>query len=439
MTDDLRVKSNNFEYGLEALRGFAALVVVISHIINYGKFIDPSYFPVELISIYNGGHLMVLLFLVISGYVIAISTKQLASWNEIKNYFYKRFVRIYPIYVLCVVMTLLISSSSYSLFVVASNLTFTNVLFSTVLLDNGPIWSLHYEVLFYVVFVPIAYYKLDPIKIGLLAAGVGLANFFFVAYSHVSSLTSYCFGFAFWIAGVALAKYFKAKEHKATDYRKLLGYLFLLLTLPYFNSLSLVAEKLAFRYYGGYIEFPFDGNMNHWFKNAFAFLDLSHLLYCCVGVLLFTNSRVNYNRALLFILLILPLYSMWNTTHYYPERLLGLAVPLCCYALSWLLLIEYKALEKVSMYCVRFLIWIGGISYALYVIHIPVLLAFNKTTLLSGTLGTYIFRVIVYLLFVVVLSYLIEKKFQLWIRNILLRNKVGLDTASKKQASLLKG
>ncbi|WP_375379479.1 acyltransferase family protein [Hymenobacter volaticus] len=438
MAKELEITPRSFEYGLEALRGFAALIVVISHIINYGKFIDPGYFPVELTSIYNGGHLMVLIFLVLSGFVISVSTQQIRNWYDIKIYLYKRFIRIYPIYVLCVFLTLLVASTSYSFFAVASNLAFVNVLFSNVLLDNGPIWSLHYEVLFYIVFILIAYYKLNPIKIGLLAAGVGLANFFLVAYSHVSSLTSYCFGFTFWIAGVAIANYFKTKEARTIEYRKLVSYLFLLLTLPYFNGLTLIAEKLSFRYYGGYIEFSFDGNMNHWFKNAFAFLDLTHLIYCCVGVLVFTNSRFKYKHAVLFIIRVLPLYSIWNTKHYYPETLPSLVVPLCCYILSWLLLIKFELLERVSMYCIRFLIWTGGISYALYVLHIPILLAFNKTTLMSGTLATYIFRVLLYLLSVFVIAYIIEKKFQPWIRNIVWRNGVSPDTTSEKQATLLK-
>jgi peptidoglycan/LPS O-acetylase OafA/YrhL len=415
--------TSRIEYGLEALRGFAALVVVISHIISYGKFIDPNYFPSRLQYMYDGGHLMVLVFFVLSGFVIAISTKQSLILTTILPYVKKRLIRIYPIYWLSLMAALLVSSTSYSAFTIISNLTFVNVFFSNVILDNGPIWSLHYEILFYILFIPLSFYRLNSLIISASSVFVGLANYFLSDYINLPSLTSYCFGFAFWTAGLVVAQYFSQKENKVLNTRLLISYLFLLATLPYFNFLSILITKASY-YYGGLPAFPYDDNISHWFKIAFTVLDFGYFPYCFAGVLFAINAKFKGKNALLLILQILPLFAIYIAVHYRSD-VSKFIIPLCCYGLSWLFFLEIDILTKAATFFIKFLTWIGGISYGLYVFHVPLLVLFNKVAIFSGSPFSFGVRVLFYLGFSIGVAYLLEKQFQPWVKNkVLVKTKV---------------
>ncbi|WP_375416477.1 acyltransferase family protein [uncultured Hymenobacter sp.] len=416
------------EYDLEALRGFAALVVVVSHVISYGKFLDPNYFPGKLTALYDGGHLMVLVFFVLSGFVIAISTKQRLTSSTTGQYVKKRFTRIYPIYVLSLVAALLVSAAAHSFFTILSNLTFIDVFLSNVLLDNGPIWSLHYEVLFYAAFIPLSYLSLNAVRVGVLAVVIGTANYFYAAHFHTPSLTSYCFGFAFWLSGVVVARHFAQKETRPVSRRELLSYLFLLLTIPYFNCFALAFERLSTHHYGYVIGFPYDGDISHWFKIAFTFADFSYWPYCFVGVILFINNKLRYKRQVVLLLQALPLLAICYTVQQRSD-IIRLIAPLACYGISWLLRLPVKVLEAVSAYGVRFLTWVGSISYALYVFHIPVLLLFNRITFFSGSLASFGIRVVLYFGFTTLVAYLLEDKLQPLVRAFLFRSKPALQSA----------
>ena len=63
------------EYNLEALRGVAALLVVCGHAIDNDSLLDPGYIVQGWTRIVFPVHLAVLLFFVLSGYVIGYSTK----------------------------------------------------------------------------------------------------------------------------------------------------------------------------------------------------------------------------------------------------------------------------------------------------------------------------------------------------------------------------
>ncbi|MFL9799094.1 acyltransferase family protein [Vibrio cyclitrophicus] len=76
---------------LDSMRGIAALLVVFYHIgWNY------SLRDWEIV---RGGYLMVDFFFVLSGFVIALSSSnKLNSFGELKNFLYKRLIRLYPVH-----------------------------------------------------------------------------------------------------------------------------------------------------------------------------------------------------------------------------------------------------------------------------------------------------------------------------------------------------
>ena len=171
-------------YSLDALRGFAAICVMLYHIVFYGKYLDPGYLPESFKYFYDESIFAVLIFFVISGTVISLNYKKNLTLGSTGTYLKKRFRRIYPIYFISLVFTLLISKAHYSFPTIAANFSFLQVLFTGVILENGPIWSLHYEILFYLLFIPISMYRINPLVVAASALLVGLVNYFLFPYTN---------------------------------------------------------------------------------------------------------------------------------------------------------------------------------------------------------------------------------------------------------------
>ncbi|RZK27985.1 MAG: acyltransferase, partial [Hymenobacter sp.] len=94
-----------FNYNLEFLRGVAALLVVYHHTIVHKFVLDPAYMPDGLWKFEAPGHLSVLVFFVLSGYVIRLTNGAPIVGEKRESYLKKRFIRIYPIYALAALFT----------------------------------------------------------------------------------------------------------------------------------------------------------------------------------------------------------------------------------------------------------------------------------------------------------------------------------------------
>ncbi|MBC6607781.1 acyltransferase [Hymenobacter sp. BT188] len=115
------------QYNLEALRGVAALIVVWSHAFVFPKFLDPNYAITGPFSFEPPARISVFLFFVLSGYVIGISNKQALTKGTIGKYIKKRLLRIYPIYFLSMLFTIMIAKA-YPISTIWGNMTLTQVL-----------------------------------------------------------------------------------------------------------------------------------------------------------------------------------------------------------------------------------------------------------------------------------------------------------------------
>ncbi|MGY2132720.1 acyltransferase family protein [Hymenobacter sp. HD11105] len=131
----------------------AALIVVWSHAFGFPKFLDPNYAVTGAFSFEPPARISVFLFFVLSGYVIGISNKQALTKETIGKYIKKRFLRIYPIYFLSMLFAILIAKA-YPISTMWGNMTLTQVLLTPVIWENNPSWSLHYEILYYLLFIP---------------------------------------------------------------------------------------------------------------------------------------------------------------------------------------------------------------------------------------------------------------------------------------------
>lgn len=147
---------------LEAIRGLAAAYVALSHLgIEYFKVWQPAFFA-------QGA---VMLFFIMSGFVICYSTGKIEPGQSppggFKDYFIKRFRRIFPLFVMAMGLGYLADSYAAHTWLPADPRTLLGnlamlqdargykpgVYFDT--FHNGPAWSLSYEWWYYMMFFPL--------------------------------------------------------------------------------------------------------------------------------------------------------------------------------------------------------------------------------------------------------------------------------------------
>ncbi|MFJ7747152.1 acyltransferase family protein [Peribacillus sp. NPDC097295] len=138
---------------LDALRGLAALAVVLYH---YTTFYDDSFGHKEnLLFNFKYGYFGVHLFFIISGFVIYMT---LTKTKNIKEFAIKRAIRLYPAYIVAATLTFIITS----LYVLESLKVSTNIFLINITMFQGvlPIgiknvdgsyWSLGIEITFYII------------------------------------------------------------------------------------------------------------------------------------------------------------------------------------------------------------------------------------------------------------------------------------------------
>ena len=162
--------------GIEACRGFAAVLVVFYHA---GRLISlPQYYNyIPLGDFFGFGHAGVDFFFVLSGFIITlVHRRDLGRPAALGRFCYRRFVRIYPLYwiVTAIVCVLALFSPDR-----AARLAPGHLVASLLLLPHGqdPLlgvgWTLEHEMLFYLAFaLAIASRRLGLV---LVAVGGGLA------------------------------------------------------------------------------------------------------------------------------------------------------------------------------------------------------------------------------------------------------------------------
>jgi len=138
---------------IESLRGLTALYVFIGHLVLL-NFRDTQKWS----SIFLFGQEAVIIFFLVSGFVIMYSMES-ARDKSFSSYIGRRFFRIYPIFLLAIVFSYILTLNSSNLL---GNLFMLQdfaqskpgVLFNT-FSGNAPLWSLSYEWWFYVMFFPL--------------------------------------------------------------------------------------------------------------------------------------------------------------------------------------------------------------------------------------------------------------------------------------------
>jgi peptidoglycan/LPS O-acetylase OafA/YrhL len=172
-----------FNVGIQLLRGLAALLVVSHHSLEEARAISPNLAPEWLIRAGAGG---VDIFFIISGFIIySVTYGRSATDPERPGVFLlKRFLRIFPIYWICLAATLALWASH--LFFRGLHLNAGIVLSCVFLLPTktqiiGVAWTLVFEMYFYYLFAVSLLLRNARLSVALTAgfilAAIGLSHF----------------------------------------------------------------------------------------------------------------------------------------------------------------------------------------------------------------------------------------------------------------------
>ena len=407
-------KVKTFDFNLETLRGLAAIFVVCGHLQFADSRVDPVYHLQGMWSYAMPAHLSVLVFFLLSGYVIGLSHRQPLTRATIPTYLRKRFVRLYPIYFICVLLALLVAQGLFPPTIIAAHLTMTQGLFTPVIRSLAPSWSLTYEVVFYLLFIPISYFRINPIPVAVGAVLLGCVNAYLFPRFGSPLFSSFAFGFSFWLCGLIMFEYL-SKVPARKCYAWMLSFLFLFLALEALDAPVTLFSR------AGLIIFGKDLSAVPVYQpGSIPFRDFSYLPYCFVLVSLFASKDFAYRTWLMVLLLLLPALALYHYVH------LGnsfdwatLFFPGVAYTLAVLLFAFPNVFEDFAQRVVKRLVFTGTLSYGLYIVHFPILYAIGQVTAFSGSLFTFSIRTIVFLALSFAGAYLLEEWVQPWAKRLL--------------------
>lgn len=263
-------------YNLEVLRGFAAIIVVLGHVIYYYENFNPAYFPKAIWHFQPPAHVALLLFFVLSGFVIGVSQKERLAGIAVLVYLRKRFIRIYPLYFIAVTFGLVIATSPYPVKSVISNLTITQNIYRDVIWENNPLWSLNFEVLFYLLFIPLSFFKIKPLIAFVFFFLLGSIN---LCIPVNQLITAYSFGYCFWLTGLYIATAFQKKEIQT----KVLPIIFFILAIA-----VLIADRGYISKLFSILRIPVKKGL--WNDIIINLEDLVFLPYCFMGCTFFCRT-----------------------------------------------------------------------------------------------------------------------------------------------------
>jgi peptidoglycan/LPS O-acetylase OafA/YrhL len=376
-----------YERTLEGLRGLAALWVAYAHAFN-GNGLDQAYSPTIPFNLYfNASHGAILIFFILSGYVIGLTNQTNFTQVNVVRYLQRRLIRLYPIYVISVIFAVLVSPHD-TWKTVIGNLLFLQVPVAALLSGNGVLWTLHYEIVYYLVFVAIWYFrpKIKPLALGTFI--VACSGWFIPAFPQI--LSSYAVGWLFWLFGLWLA--WKKRSSVSLSKIPLLTYLLLFIA----------TDRLA--YMGKeYLERNGFHNLGNSGVNLidFVYFPISALLFTVISNRLFQGWR--YLSSLAFCI---PLAS---SSYLLAIKLLNsVAIASVIHTFLSVLLIHWK----VKSNALSVLSFFGSISYGLYVLHVPMMILVKNYFPWGGSLLSFTTRLAIWILLTVGLSYLLELKMQ---------------------------
>ncbi|MBD2297293.1 acyltransferase [Nostoc sp. FACHB-190] len=370
---------------LELIRGIAALVVFSGHITLYINGFREVLGKATMLV--NWGTEAVIVFFLLSGTVIRLSMD--AKPKSKLEFIQKRVARILPLYVVAIILTILITLIARnvpSLSIVIGNLLFLQTLQGYIcptIWANMPLWSLSFEVFFYLIYaITIGKHQQKLLLMWfIISIFTIIIQWLFPLsglFGHLTIMFAYS---SIWLLGyylVDISKYIKFNLIQSSVWIGLL---------------------------------PMTSRLN--FSDEY-FLAAKHFIVSCTIIPLFIyliNQEKTFPEANKGIkwkwFLWITVYSVILIFNFHSQSLL---ISKIIYAILPFLIIFILSLHKNKLISIHinqeFSLFIGQISYALYIIHTPVMYAVNFLSLhLSIKISL---SVIIPLIFAYILEYYVH-------------------------------
>ena len=264
-----------------------------------------------------------------------------------------------------------------------------------------------------------------------------MGNFALFPTLHTPIITSYSYGLIFWILGLALSQVLINAKVDKPSYQVLLSCLLFILCIDQFNLFDTLMHKAV---NAAHINVYFPKDI-YWDKLAVHIFDLAYLPFALLIILVFIGKHVPYRLWLLRGLFAFSAINLlYVAKHAYSGDLdystytlptIFLLAALVC------LFVPSAGLEKLGQRVVKVGIWLGSLSYGIYLVHFPLLLLFSRITIFSGTWLTFAVRFVLLMLLTVGLGYWLEKVVQPRVKAFFFRDAPVLVPEPGQHSTLL--
>jgi peptidoglycan/LPS O-acetylase OafA/YrhL len=395
------------DMGLEGVRGVATVFVGLSHLFLLNILAPVFHLPPLLRNI-EAGHAGVLTFFVLSGYVISWTNTNPCTPAAVRSYARRRCIRLVPIYLVAMLITLAavrvsgIAERPRTLIGSFLCLQNFNGYFGFSLsppMVNLPLWSLNYELLYYALFV-ILWRRQPALRWVFGPAFLAGVLAWFVPSVMPLFIASYACGWIFWAAGWWLAQ--QPTIDGSPDPVPLASWVLLIFAGHNIAGVNRIMNAL------------------HLFSDDSGIVsigDLGLLPSILLVLAAVTHRRLPHRRiveAAAWGLCLIPIAGMvWKgRLFWHGEWVVGTGTV----ALAALLL-PFRSTGWLRPFA-----WLGGISYAFYVVHFPLLYLVRSLPLPPATWEGFTERSLVWVALVLGLSWLLEKRFQPWVKATILHS-----------------
>jgi len=392
------VKTGGRVASLEVLRACCALAVLIAHV--WGEGVDlPHFGPLTAISHYSVE--AVVGFFVLSGCVISLQ-----DYPSLGVYWRARLLRLMPIYYAVFVLSLalmLARGAPFTSLQAAGNLLFLQSLDWQPLWPLGffiPSWSLSFELYYYTAFLAILLVPrlLLPLMMASMVVGLALSLLPAPPAPALWLLRAFAF-FSLWLAGVLVTRLVQR------------GHAVSLGTGVFMFAVGLCLARLPWSE-----PVKFDYGRLFGVGMGFGFLVWALLSASPVGQAAPRRSCLDLGLPLRVALAALLLAVLWQVSASFRSTKWELSLMVAAAALVPALLAALAS--RVLRPATPVMLYVAGLSYALYLVHYPLLQAFNLWHPMPPMID---FVAVVALSFL--LAHALDYVFQPWIRARLGRRR----------------
>jgi peptidoglycan/LPS O-acetylase OafA/YrhL len=339
---------------LEGLRGLCALSVLFSHIAYSSTEFHSGgaeYFPGYIAGFFASfGNIGVLLFFVLSGYVIGKSVREPFSPRAARNYVIRRIIRLYPIYFIIVVVSFIAAAEPILSVPFLIHAAFMQTWLSPAISTNLALWTLHMEMIFYILFLFI-WSKVISLRTCLwLSAGCCVVSPFLDV--HLVRVLAYFF---LWLLGLSASHTPRLAEPSGEKW--FWPAMLLAIAFTQASAIEIIIRKAGANTHG---------QMSTLSVFIASGLLAAVIVECCGAdrKAWSTTFWTSFVACGLSVIAALAYAAYAN----------ALTIPTYRLAMSFLLLAAMAVLFTIPMQVVWLgrLAWLGAISYALYLVHSPV-------------------------------------------------------------------